>query len=132
MNRILAILLLLSSNSFAQDTVSIKKWKSVPLPTNRDTLILYNWSKTWWKVNLKNDEIFAVISRRNLEELPFKPNITQTEKFFNIVLLNYILPDATWQDNQGKRLYKLSSFTLHQDLLKSDITTWLYINLSSE
>lgn len=85
MSRILAVLLLLSINGFSQDTLSIKDWKSFPLPKNRDTLISYNWSNTWWKVIVNNDEVCAFKKNTVTEDkLPFKIGTNQTEKIFNI------------------------------------------------
>lgn len=85
MNRILIILLVISTNCFAQDTAAIKNWKSVPIPTNRDTLISYNWSNTWWRVILHNNDVYAFKKDKNIEDgLPFKIGVTQTEKILNV------------------------------------------------
>lgn len=80
------ILLLVITNGFAQRLeVPIKDWKLYSIPKNRDTLISYNWSKTWWKVSLIKGEVFASVMNINYDEdLPFKTAPTQTEKFFNI------------------------------------------------
>ncbi len=81
------ILLLYVTNCFAQKLeVPIKDWKSFSIPKNRDTLISYNWSKTWWKVSLIKDEVFASVRNINHEEdLPFKTVPTKTEKVLNVI-----------------------------------------------
>lgn len=131
MNRILAVLLLLSINSFAQDTISIKNWSSVPIPTNENTLLNYNRSEVWWKVLIKNSEVLTFNNyHHNQEQLPFPITKTQKETVFNITGTRVVLRvddgyligvdcgewggDFFWYSKNGKTQKQLKGYRIMQ------------------
>jgi len=64
------VLLLSSTAVFAQiDTTMIKNWKSYPIPTNKDTLLKYNWSHNW-EVSIQNGDV-KVTKETYPKKLPF-------------------------------------------------------------
>lgn len=78
---------LIAINSVAQRVeISIKSWKSYPIPLNEDTLIRYNHSKIWWKVIYKGNEVFAYNNyyENDDDPLPFKTVPNQTEQVLKL------------------------------------------------
>lgn len=71
------ITLIMSFSAYGQDDMSfLKKWKSYPVPTNKDTLHSYNWSMNDWFVYVENGDLKVVKRQVYCEKpeskLPFK------------------------------------------------------------
>jgi hypothetical protein len=86
MKYIIIFFVVVATSDFAQTIdVPIKTWKSHSIPKNKDTLISYNWSSSWWVVYVKNEEIYTYKKNINIKDaLPFDTRSTQEEKLFNI------------------------------------------------
>lgn len=86
MKYIIIFFIFTSVNGYAQTIeFPINNWKSYPIPKNKDTLISYNWSNTWWVTFVKNKEIYTYRKVKNIRDaLPFETIPTQIEKVLNV------------------------------------------------
>lgn len=68
------ILLMISVTITGQtDKIFLKNWKSYPIPTDPDTIQMYNWDKNDWVVYLDGNEIMVDDIRNKWEDLRAKP-----------------------------------------------------------
>ncbi len=61
---------IISVNSFAQTPLLVDEWKSYPVPSSKDSLMKYNYSKNWY-VTIEKDKIIGNTIENECDALPF-------------------------------------------------------------
>ncbi|WP_316792152.1 hypothetical protein [Pedobacter frigoris] len=128
MIRLLFILAtIISINTFAQETsLPVDEWKSSPVPVSPDSLLKYNYSKTWF-LSIKNDEVFATTTEGKTATAPFlilepTPAFDQFYRYVAKVDDGYLIGfnggefggSLYWYSKDGERFYKVSNHSVIQ------------------
>ncbi|MEO6905736.1 MAG: hypothetical protein ABI148_05200 [Ginsengibacter sp.] len=72
---IIFLSILVSVSSYSQkDSSDISHWHSYPIPSNQDTLMKYNWSKSEWHLQKCGRKVYASLSKdiKGDKKLPFE------------------------------------------------------------